>query len=450
MTLVTTVEAPPAAMRNSAPNDKTAEQAALGSMILSRDAIGDVSDIVSARDFYQPRHVTIFRAILSLYTEGTPVDGITLTHHLARRDELHNIGADYIQELLDVVPTAANGAYYARIVRDKGDRRRAIEGSTRIIQIAESEHVHSETPIGDQALQIMQEAVGDQRTNDNLPVGDYIHDILAEIEAGQQHGLSTGLIDLDDLTYGLQPGAVWIIAGRPGIGKSISLVDIARSVALRQHMAVQFFSLEMSRKALVQRMLAAETKTALRKLKAGGAHLDVDDWAKLNSAAARIAEAPLFIDQRPEIRITDIAATTRRLAARQPLGLVVVDYLQLMQGTGSSADSNREQEIAKISRGLKILAKDLNVPVVAAAQLNRGPEQRTEKRPQLSDLRESGSIEQDADVVILLHRPDYYDKESPRAGEIDYIVAKNREGETDTITFAAQLAYSRFVSMEIA
>jgi replicative DNA helicase len=445
---MTITEEAPQNFRNSAPNDRAAEAAVLGSMILSRDAIGDVCDIVSARDFYQARNVTVFKAILSLYTAGTPVDGITLTHHLAARDELKTVGADYIQTLLESVPTAANGAYYARIVREKGTRRRAIVGATRIVQLAENEHAVSDTPIGDQAMQIMQESIGDDALADNLPIGDYMHDIIASIESGQQRGLSTGLADLDELTYGLQPGAVWIVAGRPGIGKSVALVDIARHVALKQGLAVQFFSLEMTRKALVQRMLAAETKTALRKIKAGGNYLDENDWSRINDAAARISEAPLYIDQRSEIRITDIAATTRRLAQRQNLGLVVVDYLQLMQGMGDGGHTNREQEIAKISRGLKVLAKDINVPIIAAAQLNRGPEMRTEKRPQLADLRESGSIEQDADVVILLHRPDYYDKESPRSGEVDYIVAKSREGETDTLTFAAQLTYSRFVSMQ--
>jgi replicative DNA helicase len=445
---MTIAESPPDTFRNSAPNDQQAERAVLGSMILSRDVIGDVCDIISARDFYNPRHLTVFKAILALYTDGTPVDGVTLFNRLMKTGDAKTVGGDYIAELLEAVPTAANGTYYARIVRDKGDRRRAIEGAMRVVMVAENDHLDPDIPIADRAMQIMQESVGDTTGVDNLPVGSYMEEILAALEGGQQYGLSTGLPDLDELTYGLQPGAVWVIAGRPGMGKSISLVDITRSVALRQGLAVQFFSLEMSRKALVQRMLAAETKTALRKLKAGGNHLDELDWTRITKSSAEIAEAALYIDQRPEIRITDIAATTRRLAQKQPLGLVVVDYLQLMQGTGDSG-SNREQEIAKISRGLKVLAKDLNVPIVAAAQLNRGPEMRTEKRPQLADLRESGSIEQDADVVILLHRPDYYDKECPRAGEIDYIVAKNREGETDTLTFASQLTYSRFVSTQI-
>jgi len=259
-------------------------------------------------------------------------------------------------------------------------------------------------------------------------------------------GVPTGFSDLDRLLNGLHPGQLIIVAGRPGLGKSTVSMDFARNAAIRSNCASAIFSLEMSKIEMVMRLLSAEARVPLHVLRSG--QLTDDDWSKLARRMGEISEAPIFVDDTPSMNLMEIRAKARRLKQRHNLKLLVVDYLQLM--TSPKRTESRQQEVADLSRGLKLLAKEIECPVIAVSQLNRGPEQRTDKRPQLSDLRESGSIEQDADVVILLHRDDYYDKESPRAGEADFIVAKHRNGPTDTVTVAAQLHLSRFVDMAIA
>jgi replicative DNA helicase len=273
---------------------------------------------------------------------------------------------------------------------------------------------------------------------------------LDEIEGagsrGVMTGVPTGFTDLDRLLNGLHPGQLIIVAGRPGLGKSTAGMDFVRSASVRNNLASAIFSLEMSKVEIVTRLLSAEARVPLQVLRSG--RLSDDDWTRLARRMGEISEAPLFVDDTPNMTLMEIRAKARRLRQRNDLRLIVVDYLQLM--TSPKRTESRQQEVAELSRGLKLLAKEVECPVVAVSQLNRGPEQRNDKRPQLSDLRESGSIEQDADVVILLHRDDYYDKESPRAGEADFIVAKHRNGPTDTITVAAQLHLSRFVDMAIA
>jgi replicative DNA helicase len=306
----------------------------------------------------------------------------------------------------------------------------------------------------DDVVDLAQQAIYDvteRRVNEDFSVlADLLPPTLDEIEAvgsrgGGMTGVPTGFEELDRLLNGLHPGQLIIVAGRPGLGKSTAAMDFARSASVKHSMASAIFSLEMSKIEIVTRMLSAEAKVPMHVLRSG--QLSDDDWTRLARRMGEISEAPVFVDDTPNMTLMEIRAKARRLKQRHDLKLVVVDYLQLM--TSPKRVESRQQEVADLSRGLKLLAKEIECPVIAVSQLNRGPEQRTDKRPQLSDLRESGSIEQDADVVILLHRDDYYDKESPRAGEADFIVAKHRNGPTDTVTVAAQLHFSRFVDMAI-
>ncbi|HEY8533361.1 MAG TPA: replicative DNA helicase [Micromonospora sp.] len=436
------------------PQDIAAEQCVLGGMLLSKDAIADVVEILKPGDFYRPAHTTIYETILDLYTRGEPADAITVAAALADAGELAKIGgAPYLHTLIASVPTAANAAYYARIVAERAVLRRLIEAGTRIVQLGYGAAAGSGRDVDDivdLAQQAVYEVTERRVSEDFSPLADLLQPTLDEIEAvgaqgGVMTGIPTGFTDLDRLLNGLHPGQLIVVAGRPGLGKSTVAMDFARHAAIRANCPSVIFSLEMSKVEIVMRLLAAESRVPLHVLRSG--QLSDDDWAKLARRMGEISEAPIFIDDTPNMNLMEIRAKARRLKQRHGLKLVVVDYLQLM--TSPKRFESRQQEVAELSRGLKLLAKEIDCPVVAVSQLNRGPEQRTDKRPQLSDLRESGSIEQDADVVILLHRDDYYDKESPRAGEADFIVAKHRNGPTDTITVAAQLHLSRFVDMAV-
>ncbi|HEX6498515.1 MAG TPA: replicative DNA helicase [Micromonosporaceae bacterium] len=438
----------------SPPQDIAAEQCVLGGMLLSKDAIADVVEILRTGDFYRPAHATIFDAILDLYGRGEPADPITVSAALADSGDLARIGgAPYLHTLIASVPTAANAAYYARIVSERAVLRRLIEAGTRIVQLGYGTAAGGGRDVDD-LVDLAQQAVyevTERRVAEDFSVlSELLQPTLDEIEAvgaqgGVMTGVPTGFTDLDRLLNGLHPGQLIVVAGRPGLGKSTAAMDFARSASVKHNLASAIFSLEMSKVEIVMRLLSAEARVPLHVLRSG--QLSDDDWTKLARRMGEISEAPLFVDDTPNMNLMEIRAKARRLKQRHDLKLVVVDYLQLM--TSPKRVESRQQEVADLSRGLKLLAKEVECPVVAVSQLNRGPEQRTDKRPQLSDLRESGSIEQDADVVILLHRDDYYDKESPRAGEADFIVAKHRNGPTDTVTVAAQLHLSRFVDMAI-
>jgi replicative DNA helicase len=454
---------PPAAQRPSGgaetfertpPQDVAAEQSVLGGMLLSKDAIADVVEILKSQDFYRPNHTTVFDAILDLYGRGEPADAVTVAAALTDAGEIAKVGgAAYLHTLMAAVPTAANASYYARIVAERAVLRRVIEAGTRIVQLGYG----SAGPGGrdvDDVVDLAQQAIYDvteKRVSEDFAVlAEMLQPTLDEIEAvgaqgGVMTGVPTGFSDLDRLLNGLHPGQLVIVAGRPGLGKSTAAMDFSRAASVKHNMASAIFSLEMSKVEIVMRLLSAEARVPLHVLRSG--QLSDDDWTKLARRMGEISEAPLFVDDTPNMNLMEIRAKARRLKQRHDLKLIIVDYLQLM--TSPKRTESRQQEVADLSRGLKLLAKEVECPVVAVSQLNRGPEQRTDKRPQLSDLRESGSIEQDADVVILLHRDDYYDKESPRAGEADFIVAKHRNGPTDTITVAAQLHLSRFVDMAI-
>lgn len=431
------------------PQDLQAEQSVLGGMMLSKDAIADVGEILRSNDFYRPAHEIIYDAVVDLYSRGEPADAVTVSAELTKRGEITRIGgATYLHTLIASVPTAANAGYYARIVRERAILRRLVEAGTRIAQLGYA------TDGGDvdelvNTAQAEVYAVTEQRTTEDYAVlGEIISGTMDEIEAASAQGegmtgVPTGFADLDRLTNGLHPGQMIVLAARPAIGKSTLGLDIARSAAIHHNQAAVVFSLEMSRNEIAMRLLSAEARIPLQNMRKGT--MRDDDWTKLASTMGKISAAPLYIDDSPNMSLMEIRSKCRRLKQRADLKLVVIDYLQLMS-SGKRVES-RQQEVSEFSRALKLLAKELEVPVIALSQLNRGPEQRTDKRPAMSDLRESGSIEQDADMVILLHREDAYERESPRAGEADLIVAKHRNGPTDTIVVAFQGTYSRFQDM---
>jgi replicative DNA helicase len=430
------------------PQNIDAEQSVLGGMLLSKDAIADVIEVLRPGDFYRPAHQMIYEAAVDLYGRGEPVDQITVAAELATRDELTRIGgAPYLLDLAGYVPTAASAGYYAKLVAEKAILRRLVEAGTRIVQLGYG-HTGDVDDTVDRAQQAIFDVTERRTSEDYIRLEDLLQPTLDEIESigardGDLHGVPTGFKDLDSLTNGLHPGQLVIVAARPAIGKSTLGLDLARAASIKNSKASVIFSLEMSKHEITMRLLSAEARVSLQNMRTG--RMTDDDWSRLARRMGEVANAPLFIDDSPNLTMMEIRAKARRLKQRQNLELIVVDYMQLMSSPKKT--ESRQQEVSEISRSMKLLAKELEVPVVAISQLNRGPEARTDKKPQLSDLRESGSLEQDADMVILLYREDAFEKESPRAGEADFIVAKHRNGPTGTITVAFQGHYSRFIDM---
>ena len=430
------------------PHDDVAEQSVLGGMLLSKDAIADVVESLRASDFYKPAHETIYEAILSLYGHGSPADAITVADELKKRGELTRVGgAAYIHTLIASVPTAANAQYYAEIVKEHAIMRRLIEAGTKIAQLGYANETEVDTLV-DQAQAEIYAVTDGNAKEDYVSFSEALEETINEIDANSNrpdgvYGVPTDFIEFDELTGGLHGGQMIVIAARPGVGKSTLALDIARSASIHHQMTTVFFSLEMSRTELAMRILSAEGKISMGRLKKGD--LDTEGWTNLATLQGRIDSAPLFIDDSPNMTLMEIRAKCRRLKQRNDLKLVVLDYLQLMS-SGKKVES-RQQEVSEFSRSLKLLAKELDVPVIALSQLNRGSEQRTDKRPMVSDLRESGSIEQDADMVILLHREDMYNPDSERVGEADMIIAKHRGGPPRTIPLAFSGKYSRFNNM---
>ncbi|ACU98889.1 replicative DNA helicase [Saccharomonospora viridis] len=434
------------------PQDTAAEQSVLGGMLLSKDAIADVVEVLRPGDFYRPAHQAIYDCILDLYGRGEPADPITVSAELERRGELARVGgAPYLHTLIATVPTAANAGYYARIVAEKAILRRLVEAGTRIVQYgygADNSDGGDVNEVVDRAQAAIYEVTERRTSEDYVALEELLQPTMDEIDAiasrgGTAQGIPTGFADLDEVTNGLHPGQMIIIAARPGVGKSTLGLDFARSCSIKHGMTSVIFSLEMSRTEIVMRMLSAEAKIRLTDMRGG--RMSDDDWTRLARRMSEISEAPLFIDDSPNLTMMEIRAKARRLKQRHDLKLIVVDYMQLM--TSGKRVESRQQEVSEFSRQLKLLAKELEVPVVAISQLNRGPEQRNDKRPMLADLRESGSLEQDADVVLLIHRPDAWERDDPRAGEADLILAKHRAGPTSTISVAHQLHYSRFADL---
>jgi replicative DNA helicase len=432
------------------PQDLAAEQSVLGGMMLSKDAIADVVEVLRPGDFYRPAHQNVYDCVLDLYSRGEPADPITVAAELERRGELRRIGgAPYLHTLIATVPTAANAGYYAEIVSEKAILRRLVEAGTRIVQLGYAGQDGSDVnEIVDRAQSAIYEVTERRTSEDYVALEELLQPTMDEIDAiasrgGSSLGVPTGFADLDELTNGLHPGQMIIVAARPGVGKSTLGLDWARSCSIKHGMTSVVFSLEMSRTEIVMRMLSAEAKIRLADMRGG--RMTDDDWTRLARRMSEISEAPLFIDDSPNMTMMEIRAKARRLKQRHDLKLIVLDYMQLM--TSGKRVESRQQEVSEFSRQLKLLAKELEVPVVAMSQLNRGPEQRTDKRPMLADLRESGSLEQDADMVLLIHRPDAWERDDPRAGEADLILAKHRAGPTATITVAHQLHYSKFADL---
>ncbi|NLU84282.1 replicative DNA helicase [Rhodococcus sp. HNM0569] len=567
------------------PNDMAAEQSVLGGMLLSKDAIADVLEVLRPGDFYRPAHQSVYDAILDLYSRGEPADPVTVSAELDRRGELRRVGgAPYLVTLTQTVPTAANAGYYAEIVGEKSILRRLVDAGTRIVQYgytgADGQDV---AEVVDRAQAEIFEVTERRTTEDFVPLEQLLQPTMDEIDSiasrgGISLGVPTGFAELDEVTNGLHPGQMIIVAARPGVGKALALdtplptpagwttmgdvqvgdhlldadgkptrvvaatevmvdrpcyevefsdgtvivadeqhqwltvvggvsgvrttaeiagsldavhelpfddgrkvttvravvsvpvrcvevdnpahlylasramvpthnstlgMDFLRSCSVKHGMASVMFSLEMSKSEIVMRLLSAEAKIKLGDMRSG--RMTDDDWTKLARRMSEISEAPLYIDDSPNLTMMEIRAKARRLKQKHDIKLVVVDYLQLM--TSGKKVESRQQEVSEFSRSLKLLAKELEVPVVAICQLNRGPEQRTDKKPMVSDLRESGSLEQDADMVILLHRPDAFERDDPRGGEADLILGKHRNGPTATITVAHQLHLSKFVDM---
>jgi replicative DNA helicase len=574
------------------PQDAAAEQAVLGGMLLSKDAIADVLERLRPGDFYRPAHQSVYDAILDLYGRGEPADAVTVSAELDRRGLLKRVGgAPYLHTLISTVPTAANAGYYAGIVAEKALLRRLVEAGTRVVQYgyagAEGADV---AEIVDRAQAEIYDVTDGRTSEDFVPLEQLLQPTMDEIDAiasqgGISRGVPTGFVELDELTNGLHPGQMIVIAARPGMGKALKLetplptptgwttmgevrvgdelvgadglptrvvaatdvmlgrpcfevefsdgtvivadaehqwptesgirttaqlrcgadrlipatlptraggttallalgvhvawvrpvdtvpvrcvqvdneshlylagegmvpthnstlgLDFLRSCSIKNRQSSVVFSLEMSKSEIVMRLLSAEAKIKLADMRSG--RMSDDDWTRLARRMSEISEAPLYIDDSPNLTMMEIRAKSRRLAQKADLRLIVIDYLQLM--TSGKKVESRQQEVSEFSRQIKLLAKELEVPVVAMSQLNRGPEQRTDKKPMLADLRESGSIEQDSDMVILLHRPDAFERDDPRGGEADLIIAKHRNGPTKTITVAHQLHLSRFTNM---
>ena len=425
-----------------------AEQSVLGAMMISKDAIADVAEVLRGADFYRPSHETIHDAIIDLYGRGEPADMVTVANELQRRGELQRIGgAPYLHTITSAVPIAANASYYAGIVREKAILRRLVDAGTRIVQFGYAGEGDVDDLV-DQAQSEVYQVTDKRNSEDYAPLSEIMDGVLDEIEAiGNReaglYGVPTGFADLDDLTNGLHAGQMIIVAARPAVGKSTIALDLCRAASIHNNLTSVFFSLEMTKSEITMRLLSAEAKVPLNHIRNG--QLSEDDWTKLARKMGEVSSAPVFIDDSPNMTMMEIRAKARRLKQRHDLRLVVIDYMQLM--TSGKKVESRQLEVSEFSRQIKLLAKELEVPIIALSQLNRGPEQRSDKRPMLSDLRESGSLEQDADMVILLHREDLYERESTRPGEADLIVAKHRNGPTRDITVAFQGHYSRFVDM---
>jgi len=421
------------------PQNLEAEVSVLGGVLLDNEALNRVLEVMKEGDFYRESHRKIFSAILDLYEKSEPVDLITLTEALKKRDALEAVGGvEYLNSLVNSVPTAANISYYAKIVKEKAILRKLINRSTDIISQVYGVSGDVDDFL-DQAERSIFEISEDRVRPSFYSLKDIIKSSFKTIERLYEKrqlitGVPTGFTKLDELTSGLQPSDLIIVAGRPSMGKTALALDIAAYAAVEGGIPSAIFSLEMAKEQLALRMLCSEAKVDAHRLRGG--FLSESDWPKLTRAAGSLSEAPIFIDDTPGLSALEMRAKSRRMKAEHNLGLVVVDYLQLMRGRADS--DTREQEISDISRSLKALAKELNVPVMALSQLNRRVEERGDRRPQLSDLRESGAIEQDADVIIFLYRDEVYNRseDNPNKGKAEIIIGKQRNGPTDKFELA--------------
>jgi len=429
------------------PQNIEAEQAVLGAMLIEREAISKVAEFLRPEDCYREAHRLIYNAMLELFNKNDAVDMVTVIEFLRKGDKLEAAGGiSYITSLANSVPTAANVLYHARIVEEKALLRQLINAATNIATLGYegSQEVASILDTAEKTiLSVSTRRLGGEFT----PIKSIIFDAFTKIEQlyaskGSITGLSTGFKDLDRLTSGLQPSDLILIAARPSMGKTAFVLNIAQHIGIKEKKAVAFFSLEMSKEQLVQRMLCAESTIDSQRLRIG--ELEPNDWTKLVSGADRLSAAPIFIDDTSGITVMEMRSKCRRLKIEYDLKLIIIDYLQLMQGSSKKGSENRQQEISEISRSLKGLAREIGVPVIALSQLSRSVESRQVKKPMLSDLRESGSLEQDADIVAFLYRDDYYNPDSEQKNITEVIIAKHRNGPVDTIQLFFHKQFTKF------
>ncbi|SMC91984.1 replicative DNA helicase [Sporomusa malonica] len=430
------------------PQNVEAEQSVLGAMMIEREAISKVCEIIRPEDFYREAHRLIYNAMMELFNKNDAVDLVTVVEVLRRDEKLEPAGGiAYVSALANSVPTAANVMYHARIVEEKALLRNLINTATHVAGMG-YEANETVAVIMDKAEKMILEVSQRKAGQEFASIKNIIFDVFDKVSElysskGGITGLSTGFKDLDKLTSGLQPSDLILIAARPSMGKTAFVLNIAQNIAIKEKSSVAFFSLEMSKEQLVQRMLCAEAPIDAQRLRIG--ELENNDWDKLVRAADRLAAAPIFIDDTAGITVMEMRSKARRLKIEHDLKLIIIDYLQLMQGSaGSSRSENRQQEISEISRSLKALARELKVPVIALSQLSRGVESRQVKKPMLSDLRESGSLEQDADIVAFIYREDYYEPETERKNITDIIVAKHRNGPVDSVQLFFHKQFTKF------
>ncbi|QHT58636.1 replicative DNA helicase [Paenibacillus lycopersici] len=432
------------------PQNMEAEQAVLGAVLLQTEALITAMERLRSEDFYLPSHQLIYDAMVDLGENNQPIDLVTLTAYLQDRQQLEEIGGvSYLAKLGNAVPTAANVDYYAQIVEEKSMLRRLIRTATNIVSDGYAAADDIGLMLSDAESRIME--LSNRRSSSGfISIRDVLMEVFERVEhlysnKGGSTGIPSGFADLDKMTSGFQRNDLIIVAARPSVGKTAFALNIAQNVGVRARETVAIFSLEMSAAQLVQRMICAESNVDAGRMRTG--YLEGDDWEKLTMAIGSLSEAQIYIDDTPGITVADIRAKCRRLKKERGLGMILIDYLQLIQGRGKAGE-NRQQEVSEISRTLKQIARELEVPVIALSQLSRGVEQRQDKRPMMSDLRESGSIEQDADIVAFLYRDDYYDKESEKKNIIEIIIAKQRNGPVGTVELAFLKNFNKFVGLD--
>lgn len=434
------------------PQNLEAEQAVLGAILLEAEALITAMERLHTEDFYSVAHQRIFEAMVDLNEDNQPMDLITLTALLRDRGQLEEVGSvSYLAKLASAVPTAANVDYYAQIVEEKAMLRRLIRTATQIVSSGYASEDDVGALLNDAEARIM-ELSNRRAAHGFISIRDVLMEVFERVEFLFNHkggvtGIPSGFVDLDKMTSGFQRNDLIIVAARPSVGKTAFALNIAQNVAVRAQETVAIFSLEMSAAQLVQRMICAESNVDAGRMRTG--FLEGDDWEKLSMAIGSLSEAQVYIDDTPGITVAELRAKCRRLKKEKGLGMILIDYLQLIQGRGKAGE-NRQQEVSEISRTLKQIARELEVPVIALSQLSRGVEQRQDKRPMMSDLRESGSIEQDADIVAFLYRDDYYNHETEKKNIIEIIIAKQRNGPVGTVELVFLKNFNKFVSLDRA
>ena len=432
------------------PQNIDAEMSVLGGMLLSKDAIADVIEILQSTDFYRPAHTTIYNVVLELFGKGEPADAVTVGAELKKIGELDRIGGlPYLHTLVSTVPTAANAGYYAHIVREQSQLRSLVEVGTRIVQLGYTTDGADVAGLINMAQSEVYAITEQRQRNEYATLEEIVPGLYDELEANENRdgglqGVSTGFTELDAKLNGLRPGQMIIVAARPGAGTSTLAMDFCRAASIKHRQPSAYFSLEMSRTELSMRLLAAESRVFLDRMIKG--EMEPDDWQRIASTLDRISDAPFIVDDSPNLTLSEIRAKSRRMKQQHDIQLIVIDYLQLLT-SGSKSIESRQQEVSDFSRSIKLLAKELEVPIIAVAQLNRDPEKRNDKKPMVSDLRESGSLEQDADVVLLIHRDEMYNQDSEKAGMAEVIIGKQRSGPTGVVELAFQGHFARFAEI---